>query len=119
MGADPIAYATALRSWDAGRPIHAFTVRKEAKSHGAGGRVEGEVRAGTAVVIVEDTLTTGGSALKAVAALRDVGATILGVLTLVDREEGGRQALEEEGLAVRALFTARELADAQASVEEA
>lgn len=119
MGADPIAYATALRSWDAGHPIHAFTVRKEAKGHGAGGRVEGEVKEGTRVVIVEDTLTTGGSALKAVAALREVGATILGILTLVDREEGGRQALEMEGLTVRALFTARELADAKASIQKA
>ncbi|MEX2528153.1 MAG: orotate phosphoribosyltransferase [Gemmatimonadota bacterium] len=119
MGADPIAYATALRSWDAGRPIHAFTVRKEAKDHGAGGKVEGEVQAGTVVVIVEDTLTTGGSALKAVGALREVGATILGILTLVDREEGGRQALEKEGLTVQAVFTARELAKARASIQEA
>jgi orotate phosphoribosyltransferase len=109
LGADPISYAIAHRSWLEGTPIEAFTVRKKAKEHGMGGRVEGGLPAGTRVVVVEDTLTSGGSALEAVSAVRDHGAEVLSVLTLVDREAGGRERLLEAGCPLLALYTVSEL----------
>lgn len=114
LGADPIAYAIAHASALAhergeGALVRAFTVRKEAKAHGTGKLIEGPFRAGDRVVVVEDVITTGGSALKAVDAIRQAGGEILGVLALVDREEGGREALQAAGLEVRALVTASQL----------
>jgi orotate phosphoribosyltransferase len=109
LGADPIAYAIAYASAHTAHPLRAFTVRKEAKAHGAGRQVEGPFRAGDRVVVVEDVITTGGSALKAVEALRAHDAVILGVLALVDREEGGREALEAAGLSVVSLAHAHEI----------
>jgi orotate phosphoribosyltransferase len=109
MGADPIAYAIAHQSFLAGRPIEAFTVRKEPKGHGSGKLIEGCFEAGRSVVVIEDTITTGGSALKACAALREANARILAILALVDREEGGREALEAEGYRVLSLVTLSEL----------
>lgn len=109
LGADPIAYAIAFHSAASPSPIRSFTVRKEAKAHGAGKLVEGPFRQGDRVVVIEDVITTGGSALRAVEALRASGAQILGVFALVDREEGGRMALEGEGLRVVALTTASEI----------
>ena len=109
VGADPMAYAIAFHSATSRSPIRAFTVRKEAKAHGAGKLVEGPFRRGDRVVVIEDVITTGGSALRAVEALRASGVQILGVFALVDREEGGRQALEAEGLQVVALTTSSEI----------
>lgn len=114
LGADPIAYAIAHSSALAaeqgeGALIRAFTVRKEAKQHGTGKLIEGPFRTGDRVVVVEDVITTGGSALKAVEAIRAAGGVIVGVLALVDREEGGREALEGAGLQVRSLVTATQL----------
>jgi len=109
LGADPVAYAIAHASSREGRDIDAFTVRKQPKTHGTGRRVEGNLAAGDAVVVIEDVLTTGGSALDAIRALESEGARILGVLTLVDREAGGSDRLAAEGYAVAALFTVSEL----------
>ena len=109
LGADPVSYAIAYASQLAGTPIRAFTVRKEAKTHGTGKLVEGAFLPGDRVVVIEDVITTGGSALKAVAALRAAGGEVLGVLSVVDREEGGREALEDEGLAVESLARAAEI----------
>ena len=109
MGADPVSYAIAYASALAGTPLRAFTVRKEAKAHGAGKLIEGPFRAGDRVVIVEDTITTGGSALRAVGAVRAAGGEVLGVLAVVDREEGGRAALNAAGVAVVALTRAAEI----------
>lgn len=109
LGADPIAYAISYASAATTNPLRAFTVRKEAKAHGTGRQVEGPFRAGDRVVVVEDVITTGGSALKAVEVLRAHQAQILGVLALVDREEGGREALEAAGLAVVTLARASEI----------
>ena len=109
LGADPIAYAIAYASATTARPIRAFTVRKEAKAHGTGRLIEGPFRDTDRVVVVEDVITTGSSALRAATAVRDVGAGVLGVLALVDREEGGREALEEAGLVVHALVRASEI----------
>ncbi len=114
LGADPIAYAMAHASAFAaergeGPLVRAFTVRKAPKQHGTGKRVEGPFTAGDQVVVVEDVITTGGSALTAVEAIRAEGGRVLGVLAVVDREEGGRDALEAAGLSVRSLATASEL----------
>lgn len=104
MGADPIAHAVALTSYRYGKPVNAFSVRKEAKGHGAGGLVVGDVKPGDRVVIVEDVITTGGSTLKAINAARDFGLQIVKVLILVDREEGGREAVAAEAPQVEAVF---------------
>ena len=109
LGADPISYAISYASATSARPLRAFTVRKEAKAHGTGKLIEGPFRSGDRVVLIEDVITTGGSALRAAAAVRRAGVEILGVLALVDREEGGREALEADGLSVCALAAARDL----------
>lgn len=114
LGADPISYAIAHASALAhergdGPLLRAFTVRKEPKQHGTGRQIEGPFSSGDRVVVVEDVITTGGSALKAVGAVRAAGGTVLGVLALVDREEGGREALEAAGLQVLTLVRASEL----------
>ena len=109
LGADPIAYAICHSSADRRHPVRSFTVRKEPKAHGTGKQVEGPVQKGDRVVIVEDVITTGGSAARAVEAVRREGATVLGVLAVVDREEGGRAQLESMGLSVRSLATATEI----------
>ncbi len=109
LGADPLATATAVVSHIENAPLYAFLVRKEAKAHGTGQQIEGAPAAGSAVVLVEDVITTGGSTLIARDACRAAGFEVQGVVALVDREEGGRAALEAEGLAVEALFTARDL----------
>ncbi len=112
MGAVPIAGAVAQLSQMLGAPVHAFFVRKQPKDHGARlsieGLMPGETLAGKRVVIVEDVTTTGGSAMKAVDALRAAGAEIAFVLTLVDREEGATEAFAAQGLDFRALFRASE-----------
>lgn len=109
LGADPVACAIAYASASTDQPLRAFTVRKEAKQHGTGRQVEGPYRAGDRVIVVEDVITTGGSTLKAAQVLRAHGASIAGVLALVDREEGGREAIEAEGFAVHALTRASEI----------
>lgn len=114
MGADPIAYAIAHASWLAGRPVDAFSVRKAAKGHGTGRVIEGALKPGTRAVLVEDVITTGESLLRAMEAVRDAGATVVGAFALVDREAGGRAKIEAEGCPVLTVFTASELLDAAA-----
>ncbi|OGP72508.1 MAG: orotate phosphoribosyltransferase [Deltaproteobacteria bacterium RBG_13_58_19] len=109
LGADPIAHAVALISYQKGRPINSFTVRKQAKEHGTGGLVVGDVRPGDRVVIVEDVITTGGSTLKAITAARDFGLEVVKVIILVDREEGGKEAVAQEVPEVETVFTISEL----------
>lgn len=109
LGADPVAYAIAAAAHRAGVTIDAFTVRKQPKQHGTAGRVEGCFAAGRAVVIVEDVVTTGQSALEAIRAVEAEGARVLGVLAVVDRQEGGRAALEGAGYAVEALVSSADL----------
>jgi orotate phosphoribosyltransferase len=89
--------------------VRAFTVRKEAKAHGTGRLIEGPFREGDRVAVIEDVITTGGSALRAVDAVRAGGGVVVGVLALVDREEGGREALEGAGLTVLALARASDI----------
>lgn len=131
MGADPVAYAIAAASADMGvgsrksevgsesptsdvRPptsgvIDAFSVRKAPKDHGTGRRIEGNFHPAKPVVVIEDVITSGGSALDAVAAVREAGGTVLGVFAVLDREAGGRAKIEAAGLSVVTLVTAGEL----------
>lgn len=107
LGADPISLAIGMESarQQPDNFLQVFTVRKEAKSHGAGKRIEGNFRPGHAVVVVDDVITTGGSTLKAIDAIEAEGGKVLFAFVLVDREEGGRKALEERGVPVLPLFT--------------
>lgn len=109
LGADPISYAISYASGSTARPLRAFTVRKEAKSHGTGKLIEGPFEEGDRVVVIEDVITTGGSALKAISAVKTAGGMVTGVLALVDREEGGKETIEAEGVSVVALVKVREL----------
>ncbi len=109
MGADPISYAIAGESWRRGTPIHAFSVRKRAKRHGTGRRIEGCFEPGARVVVVEDVITSGGSALQACEVVREEHGSVLAVLAAVDRQEGGRAAIESEGHRVLTLFGVDEL----------
>lgn len=112
MGAVPIAGAIAQLSYLKGTPIQAFFVRKKPKEHGARLSIEGlapgESLKGKRVVIVEDVTTTGGSAIKAAEAVREAGADIVMVFTMVDREEGASDTFAQAGLAFCALFRAAE-----------
>jgi orotate phosphoribosyltransferase len=109
LGADPVAYAIAAASFLDGRPVDAFTVRKEPKGHGTKRLIEGNFHSGDAVVVVEDVITSGDSAARAAAAIEEAGGSVLGILAVVDREQGGRQALESQGRQVVALATASDL----------
>ena len=101
LGADPVAYAVMHAP---GRPIDVFVVRKSVKTHGLQRLIEGTEVAGKRVLVVEDTSTTGGSALTAVRAVRDAGATVIGVATVVDRSTGAAAAIEDEGVPYRSIL---------------
>jgi orotate phosphoribosyltransferase len=109
MGADPIAHAVALTSYLKGKPLNAFSVRQKPKEHGTGGLLVGDVEPGDRAVVVEDVITTGGSVLKAVAAAREFGLKVVKVLILVDRQEGGKEAVAREVPEVETVFTISEL----------
>lgn len=111
LGADPIATATSIAAYLDGRPMHAFIIRKEPKGHGTGQWLEGRknLPPGSRVVIVEDVVTTGGSSMKAVRRAEEEGLHVLGIVSLVDREEGGRENIEQEGVWLRSIFTKSEL----------
>ena len=106
MGADPIASAVSLTSWLWGRPLPAFYVRKEPKGHGTNQWLEGKkaIPPGARVAVVEDVVTTGGSTLKAVERIRSEGFLVDGVVALVDRQEGGCEAVRAAGISIEALF---------------
>ncbi len=101
MGADPVACAIMHAQ---GRPIDAFVVRKATKTHGLQRLIEGAEVSGRRVLVVEDTSTTGGSALTAVRAVRDAGATVVGVTTVVDRATGAAETIEAEGVPYRSIL---------------
>jgi orotate phosphoribosyltransferase len=109
IGADPITASTVTLAGQRQLPLMGFIVRKEAKQHGTGRQVEGPVLPGMSAVIVEDVVTSGGSALKAVDAAREFGLKVRGILAVVDRLEGGRQAIEAAGLSLQTLVTIEDL----------
>lgn len=106
LGADPMTYAIAYASASTAKPLRAFTVRKEAKTHGTGRLIEGPFQEGDRVAVIEDVITTGGSALRAATAIQTAGGIVVGILALVDRGEGGREALVSAGFPVLSLTDA-------------
>jgi orotate phosphoribosyltransferase len=106
VGAIPMAAAVAMRYHQHGRPMEGFFVRKEAKGHGSKQRVEGEVKAGDRVAVIDDVLTTGGSVVQAIAEVEKVGAKVERVVCVVDRLQGAREALAAYDF--RPLFTIRD-----------
>jgi orotate phosphoribosyltransferase len=109
MGADPVAFAIARASVDQPPLVEAFSVRKAAKEHGTGRRIEGNFSPGDAVVVLEDVVTTGGSALQAIEAVEAAGGRVLGLLAVVDRDQGGREAITQRGISVVAMTTLQDL----------
>ncbi|MHB8593594.1 MAG: orotate phosphoribosyltransferase [Acidimicrobiales bacterium] len=109
MGADPVAFVTAGVAASRGRDLKAFSVRKEEKDHGGGGRIAGALDPGDRVVVTEDTVTRGTSLLQAVRAVREVGAEVVLALAVVDRGGAAEALLGDEGVAFRALLGAPDL----------
>ncbi len=110
LGADPIAYATAMYAKLKGDgDLDVFIVRKKSKGHGTGKGIEGPIEPGKKVVVVDDVVTTGGATLMAVERILNAGMEILKVVPLVDRQEGGREAIEATGLGYDPVFTKEEL----------
>lgn len=109
IGADPITAGIIHHAGLAGLQLQGFIVRKEAKGHGTGRQVEGPVKAGQKIVIVEDVVTSGGSSLKAIQAVRDFGLEVTRVLAIVDRQAGGREAFQSAGVSFDSLFTLSDL----------
>ncbi|MFC9916961.1 orotate phosphoribosyltransferase [Agromyces binzhouensis] len=109
MGADPIATAVLHQGAARGLAYDAFVVRKEPKDHGRGKQVEGPDVAGKRVIVLEDTSTTGGSPLKAIEALRAVGAEIAAVAVVVDRDTGAREVIEAAGVPYLAAIGLKDL----------
>jgi orotate phosphoribosyltransferase len=114
LGADPLVSAVALQAALEGRCLDALIVRKEAKGHGTGAWLEGPLPPqGSRITVLEDVVTSGGSALKAVTQLREVGFVVERVVTIVDRQEGGAEAMAAAGLELRSLFLLEEVAAAE------
>jgi len=109
LGADPISNAIAYTSYRKDDPLESFVVRKEPKKHGTMLWVEGNVTKGDKVIIVEDVVTTGGSTIKAIDRAKKCGLNVLGVVVLIDRQEGGREAVEKKGVPVKVLLTRAEI----------
>lgn len=111
LGADPIVSAVSVLSAETERPLPAFIVRKEPKKHGERKMIEGPFEPGWKVAIVDDVVTTGGSTLKACRAVEEEGGEVALTLTIVDRQEGGRENLEKEGYAFISLLSRDDLLD--------
>jgi orotate phosphoribosyltransferase len=109
LGADPIANALAVISYQQGRPIQSFIVRKDVKDHGTRSAIEGNVKAGEKVVILDDVITTGGSTITAIERAREAGLDIDRVVVLIDREEGGRENILAHCGRVDAVLTRTEV----------
>ena len=109
LGADPIANALSLISYQKNKPIKSFVVRKDAKDHGIKKAVEGNITSGERVAILEDVITTGGSTITAIEIAREAGLLIDCVIALIDREEGGRENIKKYIGRVDAVLTRSEL----------
>lgn len=109
IAADPVVTAVAVASHHAGTPVQALIVRSQVKEHGTGKQVEGPLQPGMRVAIVEDTVTTGGSVLRAAEAVAAAGGVVTGIWTLVDRLQGAAAAVARAGFAYEAVFSIREL----------
>jgi len=109
LGADPLANALSVISFQRGRPIKSFIVRKDAKDHGTKSAIEGDVQKGEKVVILDDVITTGGSTITAIERAREAGLIVERVIALIDREEGGRENILRQSARVDAVLTRSEI----------
>jgi len=109
MGADPIVGALIAESHRTGRPLRGFLVRKKEKDHGTGKIVEGGLKPGDVTAVVEDVVTTGGSVVTAIEAVKSIGAEVRKALVIVDREEGGDQTFRKMGIELYSIFKISEL----------
>ncbi len=109
LGADPIANALSVISYQKGKPIKSFIVRKDVKDHGTKSAIEGNVQAGELVLIIDDVITTGGSTIAAIEQARKAGLVVAGVITLIDREEGGRENIGQHVENIRSILTRTEI----------
>jgi len=113
VGADPIVTAVALVSHLEGKPIPAFIVRGGGKEHGAQKRIEGPLKAGSQVAIVDDTITTGGSVLRAIEAVESEGCQVIKVVVLLDRQQGGSNEIKRRGYDFSSILTADSAGEVQ------
>lgn len=111
LGADPLANALSVISYQKGKPIKSFIVRKDVKDHGTKSAVEGDVQPGEKVVILDDVITTGGSTITAIERAREAGLVVERVIALIDREEGGRENILRHVATVEAVLTRTEIMD--------
>jgi orotate phosphoribosyltransferase len=109
LGADPIANALAVISYQKGKPIKSFIVRKDIKDHGTKSAIEGNVGAGEKVAIIDDVITTGGSTITAIEQARKAGLIVEMVVTLIDREEGGRENILQHVDNIKSILTRTEI----------
>ncbi len=109
LGADPIIGAVVAMSHLIGRPLDGIIIRKEAKEHGRTKQIEGPMKDGARVVIIEDVVTTGGSSIRAIEAVEKAGGKVVKVITLVDRLAGGRESFESKGYDFEPIFTIKDL----------
>jgi len=109
LGADPIAYAVSYTSYLKGNPVEAFIVRKTAKTHGTQSWIEGNVKKDDKVVIIDDVITTGKSTIEAINRAKEEGIDIVKVIAFIDRQEGGREAIEASGYKLDSLITKDEV----------
>lgn len=109
LGADPIANALSVISYQKGKPIKSFIVRKDVKDHGTKSAIEGNVKAGDRVLIIDDVITTGGSTITAIEQAERAGLIVDGVITLIDREEGGRENIQKHVENIRSILTRTEI----------
>jgi orotate phosphoribosyltransferase len=109
LGADPIANALSVISFQKGKPIKSFIVRKDVKDHGTKSAVEGNVKSGERVAIIDDVITTGGSTITAIGRAREAGLVIDRAVVLIDREEGGRENILSHVPRVDAVLTRTEV----------
>ncbi|PKN05991.1 MAG: orotate phosphoribosyltransferase [Deltaproteobacteria bacterium HGW-Deltaproteobacteria-7] len=114
LGADPIANALAVISYQKGKPIKSFIVRKDIKDHGTKSAIEGNVRAGEKVAIIDDVITTGGSTITAIEQARKAGLSVEMVITLIDREEGGRENILQHIDNIKSILTRTEVMEMRA-----
>jgi orotate phosphoribosyltransferase len=109
LGADPIANALAVISFQKGKPIKSFIVRKDVKDHGTRSAIEGNVSTGEKIVIIDDVITTGGSTITAIEQTRKAGLNVEMVITLIDREEGGRENILQHVDNIKSILTRTEV----------
>ncbi|HON58696.1 MAG TPA: orotate phosphoribosyltransferase [Smithella sp.] len=118
LGADPIANALAVISYQRGKPVKSFIVRKDIKDHGTRSAIEGNVGAGEKVAVIDDVITTGGSTITAIEQARRAGLDVRRVITLIDREEGGRENILRYVDHVESVLTRTEIMNIRARRSE-